>query len=85
MTNTPRKLPKLPVNLRPGFIAAGTFYRFSTPAQIQAFAIAEMDRMDFSHGVASEQHIPEPPRGSATVRPPKPEGAMDLGGWYDAF
>lgn len=73
----------VPVNKRPGFIAAGTYRLYSTPAAMQAFAEAEMDRLDWNHGVAQDQHIPEPPHGRETVRPPAPGASMDLGEWWD--
>jgi hypothetical protein len=38
-----------------------------------AYTEAVLDRFDWAHGVASEQHIPEPKHGQPTVRPPSPQ------------
>jgi hypothetical protein len=73
---------KTSVNKRPGFIPAGSYFSYDTRAQMSAFAEAELDRLDWVHGVAQDQHIPEPAHGPDTMRPPRPEAALDLAGWW---
>ncbi len=46
-----------------------------TQAQMIAFTEALLDRMAWYEGRATEQHIPEPPRGTPTL-PPPPKAAL---------